>query len=147
MFRLGNSAAHRLLRASSSAQLSPRGQPLSGTEPLRSGTRTFNQFRGRDPTRRAQTTSSVSFPRFGYVAKRSVCANPGPRTRCLEPASRRGGAAVAIAAPLLMLARIGGRHKSWSTMSSTIGVLADDSGSFRNRDGHKISLPHLESRS
>ncbi|XP_075525459.1 monoglyceride lipase-like isoform X3 [Dermacentor variabilis] len=38
-----------------------------------------------------------------------------------------------------MLSRIGGRYKSWSTMSSTIGVLADDSGSFRNRDGHKIA--------
>ncbi|XP_077547237.1 monoglyceride lipase-like isoform X1 [Haemaphysalis longicornis] len=39
-----------------------------------------------------------------------------------------------------MFPRIGGRHrKSWSTMSSTIGVLADDSGSFRNRDGYKIA--------
>uniref|UniRef100_A0A023G7K1 Putative lysophospholipase n=2 Tax=Amblyomma TaxID=6942 RepID=A0A023G7K1_AMBTT len=38
-----------------------------------------------------------------------------------------------------MFSRIGGRRKSWSTMSSNIGVLADDSGSFRNRDGYKIA--------
>uniref|UniRef100_A0A023FL54 Putative lysophospholipase n=1 Tax=Amblyomma cajennense TaxID=34607 RepID=A0A023FL54_AMBCJ len=38
-----------------------------------------------------------------------------------------------------MFSRIGGRRKSWSTMTSNIGVLADDSGSFRNRDGYKIA--------
>lgn len=99
---------------------------------------------------RVQTTSPVSFVRSGYVTRRSVCANPGPRTRCLEAASRQSGGAFAFAVPLLMLSRIGGRHKSWCTMSSTIGVLADDSGSFRNRDGHKISCltwsPEVEPR-
>lgn len=38
-----------------------------------------------------------------------------------------------------MLSRIGNRHKkSWSTMTASIGFLADDNSSFRNADGHKI---------
>ncbi|CAN7974666.1 unnamed protein product [Ixodes persulcatus] len=38
-----------------------------------------------------------------------------------------------------MLSRIGNRHKkSWSTMTESIGFLADDNSSFRNADGHKI---------
>lgn len=100
--------------------------------------------------RRAQTTSPASFVPYGYVAKRSVYVNPVLRTRFSERAPRQGGAALAVAVPFLMLSRIGGRHKSWSTMSSTIGVLADDSGSFRNRDGHKIACvtwsPEVEPR-
>ncbi|KAL3202594.1 hypothetical protein MRX96_042413 [Rhipicephalus microplus] len=138
------------LRTSSGVQLSSRAQQFSGTGPLRGRTRTFNQWRGRELMRRVQTTSPASCVPYGYVAKRSVCANPWLRTRFSERAPRQGGAALAVAVPFLMLSRIGGRHKSWSTMSSTIGVLADDSGSFRNRDGHKISCvtwsPEVEPR-
>lgn len=105
--------------------------------------------------RSLQTTSSaesVSLLRFGYVTERSlaVCVSAVQRTLSLAPVSSAGDEASGSTASSLMLSRIGGRHKSWSTMSSTIGVLADDSGSFRNRDGHKIACvtwsPEVEPR-